>query len=428
MAHLLIVELPGGNDTDIVQTALDRGDEFTFLTGQIDHYRRQPAVYAWLERAKERIEVPTFDLTEVQRQVLAADRRRHIDAVLCLIDTRMPVAANIARRLGLRFLNPAGATLMRDKFLVRQRLTERGIAQPPFELATSNFDLKTAVERLGLPVLIKPADGYGSQNIVVLRHPEDLDPLLSPLEDLLPCHTDYGLGVRSNDRMLVERYMSGSLIGCDTFTVDGHHTLLGVHEKLMFAPPSFAMRGGCFTPNRGGFGDLERYVFSVLDAVGFDWGAAHLELMLTAKGPRLVEINPRLVGAKIPRLVGQALGRCIHDDLIALHAGERVIAGAVPAPGQVAVLRWIVADRPGVLQAIDLPPQADPRIRCVEVLKNAGDRVRPPFENADRLGYVMACGPERSGLEKLAEDFVSGARVRVADDSADRLRAPEAVC
>jgi len=40
MAHLLIIELPGGNDTDIIQSALDRGDKFTFLSSQLDHYRR----------------------------------------------------------------------------------------------------------------------------------------------------------------------------------------------------------------------------------------------------------------------------------------------------------------------------------------------------------------------------------------------------
>jgi hypothetical protein len=104
---------------------------------------------------------------------------------------------------------------------------------------------------------------------------------------------------------------------------------------------------------------------AVLDAVGFDWGAAHIELMVTADGPRLIELNPHLFGAKIPRMVGQALGRSVHAELIALHAGEPATAGAAPAPGRVAVLRWIVADRPGVLEAIDLPPQADPRIRCV---------------------------------------------------------------
>jgi hypothetical protein len=63
---------------------------------------------------------------------------------------------------------------------------------------------------------------------------EDLDPLLSPLEDMLPSGADYGLGVTANDRMLVERNMTGIVLGCDTLTSAGRHTLLGVHEKESF--------------------------------------------------------------------------------------------------------------------------------------------------------------------------------------------------
>ena len=60
MAHPLIIELPGGNDTDIVQAALDRGDEFTFLSAQLNHYRQQPEVNAMLALAREQIEVASF--------------------------------------------------------------------------------------------------------------------------------------------------------------------------------------------------------------------------------------------------------------------------------------------------------------------------------------------------------------------------------
>jgi len=193
--------------------------------------------------------------------------------------------------------------LLRDKFNVRQRLKEHGIEQPDFELATTNDEIKQSIEKIGLPVLLKPSDGYGSQNILTLENLDDYELAHETLAHLLPISTDYGLGVRSNDRLLIERYMQGTLIGCDTLTLNGKHYLLGVNEKLMFSPPSFAIRGGCFMPNKGEWKALEDYLFSILNAVGYDCGATHIEIMLTAEGPRLVEINPRLVGAKIARLM-----------------------------------------------------------------------------------------------------------------------------
>ena len=412
MAHLLVIELPGGNDADLLTAASARGDEFTFLCRSLHHYRQQPQLAAALDAARELIEVDPFEYAEVERRVLAVHAHQRIDAVLCLIDIRLIEAARIAARLGVRHISAATAALLRDKYRVRCALADRGVLQPEFAVAESNQQVKLAVQRLGLPVLIKPVDGYGSQNIVVLRHLEDLDPLLSPLDELLPSGADYGLGVKANDRVLIERFMPGTIIGCDTLTRAGEHRLLGVHEKLFFPPPSFAIRGGTFTPNCARFGNIERYVFAALDAVGFDWGAAHTEVMMTADGPRIIEINPRLVGAKIARLVGFSLGRSLHADLIALHAGEPVTHDGSPLPS-VAVSRWIAAAQQGILAEVELTHSEDARIRCTEILKQAGDLIGPPLENVDRIGYVMACDQDQMEAERLADGVIAKCHIQV---------------
>lgn len=412
MAHLLIIELPGGNDTDIIQAAIDRDDSFTFLTADLTLYQQQPAVNALLQHAYACISVPSFDMQTVVSQVLEAHNNKPFDAVLCLLDIRLIETATLAQALGLRYLNLKSAQLLRDKFSVRQRLQERGIAQPLFALATSNDELKQAVDHIGLPVLIKPSDGYGSQNIVVIEDENDLAPWMSPLEDMLPSRADYGLGVKANDRLLVEQYMQGVVIGCDTLTQDGQHTLVGVNEKIFFEPPSFAIRGGCFMPNKGAFKAIEAYVFALLDAVEFDCGATHIELMLHADGLSLIEINPRLVGAKIPRLISLACKRSIHSDLIDLHLGRPVTPFSEFS--EVAVTRWLVASQTATLTQVELPATNDRRIACVEILKRIGDTVRLPMENADRIGYVMSCAPSKQDAEAAAEDFIANTLIHVS--------------
>ena len=413
MAHLLIIDFPGGNDCDIAIAALERGDTFVFLTSDLALYQTQPAVEAVLAEATKCLDMPGFDMEVVLRSVLQCHANKPFDAVLCLLDIRIIAAAHIAHRLGVRHLSPAQAVLMRDKYSVRCRLQECGIAQPDFALAQSNEALQSAVQQLGLPVLIKPSDGYASQNIAVLRYPEDLDPILSPLQDMLPSHTDYGLGVAANDRLLVERYMEGTVVGCDTLSYSGRHTLLGIHEKLFFEPPSFAIRGSCFADAHPQWNAIETYVQALLNAVGFLDGATHIELALTAHGPRLIEINPRLVGAKIARLVNFALNRSIHQELIAIHAGQYVAPPKIASEPVFAVTRWLVADRPGVLESIELGDSSDPRIRCTEVMKRPGDSLRPPLENADRIAYVMVCALTRREAQDVAERYISSCRIHM---------------
>ena len=418
MAHLLILELPGGNDTGILAAAIERGDDFSFVTADLSLYRSQSAIVPFLDRARAVIGIDGFDYPAFEQAALGLHAVHPIDAVLCLIDIRLVEAAQLAHRLGLRFLNVETAVLTRDKFAVRERMAERGIQQQPYWLATTALELAQAVDALGLPVIIKPSDGQGSRNIVLLSDPEDLDPYLSPVETLLPSGCGYGLGVMANDRLIVERFVSGQVIGCDTFTRNGVHELLGVHEKQFFAPPSFAIQGGCFSPNAPAFAAVERYVFAALDAIGFDCGAAHTELIVADTGLWLVEVNARLVGAKIAKLTGLGLGRSIYADLIGLHLGEAL--PSAPNDPCFAASRWIAAERSGTLVAIDLPPVMSPQISAWEMHKCIGDRVRRPVENADRLGCIMATGRSRDEAERIAIAGAAsiGVRVGVAIDAA----------
>ena len=417
MAHVLVLELAGGNDTDVLEAIIARGDSFTFLTSDIARYQRQTAVAVVLAHAFACIEVSGFVYAEVEAELLSRHASKPFDALLCIVDIRIVDAARLARSLGLRFLNPQTAALLRDKFSTRQRLEASGIAQASHRLASSEDEIMAAIETLGFPVLIKPCDGYASQNVVVIEGPEDLEPWISPVPYLAAQAMDYGLGVSSSKRFVVERYLVGSFIGCDTMSVDGRHHLIGVNEKVMCPPPSFTIKGGCFIPAAPGMEVLERYAFSLLDAVGFDFGAAHIEMMLTADGPQLIEINPRLVSAKIPRLMSFGLGRSVYADLVSLHLGENAFL-AREHDQLFAVSRWITADRSGRLQAIVLPSWTDPGIRCYEILRKEGDHVRPPFENVDRIGYVMTAATTRSEAEALAERWIGDLQLMIEPESA----------
>lgn len=413
MAHILLLEVPGGNDFSVLDEAVRLGHQVSFFTGDPAHYQQQCGPQSSLSLAQKIVEVQPFNYAAFEERALALHRQRPFDAILCLIDTRMIEASRLAERLALPFLNAATASLMRDKYRVRDTMAHHAIQQPAFALATSNEELEQAVERIGFPVLIKPSDGYGSQNITVLHSEDDVHPLINPFLDYLPCQTDYGLGVHANDRLVVEQFIPGQVIGCDTFTRDGEHAFLGIHEKQFCPAPSFAIRGGCFPSDRYDVATIRTYVCQILDLLQFDWGAAHTELLMTEHGPYLVEVNPRLVGAQLPHLVGYAFDRSIYADLIDLHLGLPFTELRELKPRWFSVSRWIMADCPGTLRSVTLPATDHPLIRRVTWCKQPGDHVRLPLHNGDRLGYVMTVGRTQAEAEQAAETFVQAARVTI---------------
>jgi len=412
MSHLLLIDVPGGNDFTVLEDALALGHQVSFFTSDLAHYRRQgEAVAALLARTRVAVEIPGFDYDSFERQVLALHKALPFEAVLCLIDIRIIEASCIARELELPFLSPSAARLLRDKVRVREVLTRHGVRQPRYALASDEASLRAAVAEVGFPALLKPADGYGSQDVQLLATPADLERVAGGFQQALRTPLDYGLGVQAARRWSLEQYVQGSLIGCDILVTRKARIFLGINDKRMLAPPSFAMRGSCFPSLRHDLDAVRAYADSLLDAVGLDFGATHIEMLVNEEGPWLVEINPRLVSAQIPFQLGYAFGRSLYPALIDLHLGRDLDDWQAAQAERFCAIRWLVAERAGVIGQIELPPAALPGVCRVVVFRKAGDPVRPPLHNGDRIAYVMATGASQGEAEARAEAFLDQTRL-----------------
>lgn len=146
MAHILLLEVPGGDDFSILEEAVRLGHHVSFFTGDLAHYQQQHGIQSSLNLAQEIVVVQPFGYAAFEERAVALHRQQPFDAILCLIDTRMIEASRLAERLSLPFLNSATASLMRDKYRVRDTMACHAIQQPVFALATSNEELEEAVE------------------------------------------------------------------------------------------------------------------------------------------------------------------------------------------------------------------------------------------------------------------------------------------
>jgi hypothetical protein len=72
MAHILLIDVPGGNDFTVLEDALAMGHEVTFFTSDLSHYERQGEVSArHLRSARKIIEIRPFSYDQFEKQILA---------------------------------------------------------------------------------------------------------------------------------------------------------------------------------------------------------------------------------------------------------------------------------------------------------------------------------------------------------------------
>lgn len=114
-----------------------------------------------------------------------------------------------------------------------------------------------------------------------------------------------------NDRLVVQEYVKGTEYVVDTFSYEGVHTVTDVcRYRKVFNGPHMAVYDSMewLPPTAPRLDDVIGYARGVLDAVGMRFGAAHVELMLTDEGPRLIEIGARPHGGGQPRFCRIATG------------------------------------------------------------------------------------------------------------------------
>ncbi|MFJ3305637.1 ATP-grasp domain-containing protein [Streptomyces sp. NPDC086549] len=338
----------------------------------------------------------------------------HLRGVMTVTDYNLPIVAEVATRFGLPGLSPQAALNCRDKLLMRRACHAAGVAVPGFHQATSEDSALAAADRFGYPCVVKPMTESASIGVTLCRTPAEV---LAAYRDISSRPTDFR-GQPRRPGALVEEYLIGYEVSVESVLVDGERRVLGVTDKALGPHPAFVEMGDTFpsmlsAPVRKQCADL---ACQALEAVGHDFGAAHVEVKVTADGPRIVEVNGRMAGAEITQLIREATGVYLQRECVRLHTGQP--ADLTFTRDRAAASRYLAARRSGTLAGIggvDLARRV-PGVIEVDLEVHPGDQVRPADSNLDLLGYVVAVGDTTGDAVRRAESALGQLTPRYADE------------
>jgi len=152
---------------------------------------------------------------------------------------------------------------------------------------------------------------------------------------------------------------------------------------------------------------------SGLQALGLLWGPAHVELRVTANGPAIVEINPRLAGGFIPEIMRLAFGVDVVRETIKLVVGEK--ADIQPLQNSHASIRFLTPLRNGTIVAIHGLEEAA-RIQGVadiQTYRKIGDQVAIENDFRDRIGHVISFGDVEMSAAQASELACSKIEIQI---------------
>jgi biotin carboxylase len=303
--------------------------------------------------------------------------------------------------------NPAGtARARRDKREMRKLARDRGVRVPRFEVAADAGQVARAAERIGLPVIVKPATGAGSHNVFLVTDRRDLRRVArAERRDL------FGGDI---DEWLVEEYVRGREFAVNTFSVDGEHTVIDVWEYQLPTTADYDNPYWDFVqvdPNGPAATRVAAFAREVLDAFEIGLGPCHIEVKLDLIGPAadhepvLIELGARLPGAGIPLLWERHSDLRPYADTLAVHLGlrPRIADGPPSFDGRIGIC-FIRHEGPaGVLRTLHglAEVRALPGVDEVITPVRPGDFVEPTASLGTEVAKVRLCAGSDAELATL---------------------------
>ncbi|MFC7989591.1 ATP-grasp domain-containing protein [Streptomyces pilosus] len=183
--------------------------------------------------------------------------------------------------------------------------------------------------RLGGRIVVKPVRSARSDGVSVCDSPAES---VAAYERIRRAVNDFGV---RNEGVVAQRYLSGTEFVVNTVSRDGRHRVTdtwryrkidvnGVRDRIngiLSLPPS--------DPR---WSRLRDYAHRVLDALGIAHGPAHLEIIMTSDGPRLVELGARLCGSDVARYAALVTGESQIDRTVQAYTDPEAFLADVDTP------------------------------------------------------------------------------------------------
>lgn len=218
-------------------------------------------------------------------------RELEVGGVIATTELTIPIAAKVARELGLNGMEPDVSEKITDKSYVRKRAqTADRLKQPEYLV----WDINDAIPKIQeFPVIVKPTSLGGKRGISVVHCQEEMHNAMAFAREDMP---------EGKTKVMIEQYIDGGKeYSVESISYHGRHDVFQVTEKITSGPPHCVelghMQPAALSAEMRE--KVEGAIVQLLDAAGVDNTTSHTEIKIVDGEIYLIELNARSGGDHI---------------------------------------------------------------------------------------------------------------------------------
>lgn len=353
--------------------------------------------------ADEFYEVSTIDIEAVANVAKTFEA----DGVMTLAtDMPMRSVARATEICGLPGINMETAIKATDKGEMIKAFEANGVAHPWYYIVCDENVFELIKDKIAYPCIMKPLDNAGSRGVV----------LINSLEELQEKYK-YSVGESRNGGVIIEEYLVGPEVSVEVMVVSGEVNILQVTDKITTGAPHFVEMGHT-QPSRlreAEVNTIKDLASRAVKAIGIENGPAHVEIKLTDKGPKMIELGARMGGDCITtHLVPLSTGVDMVRSTIEIACGEET--DIKPKYSKGSAIRYFKTES-GIIKNIKGVEEAKKisGVKEISFVKGIGDTVGDIDSSVDRIGFVIAQGEHANEAEKICEEAMKLIKIEVED-------------
>jgi ATP-grasp domain len=335
-----------------------------------------------------------------------ADERQNVLGVIPLSEMAVDVSDLLAACLGVHHHNPLDRlTSRRDKGIMKDVVAAAGLRVAQHTRLSSVKELHAALGDSSIysfPVVVKTPQGFSTSDVFIcstLIEAEEAVTIICGTKD--DDNARLGPDGRPVHQALLEEYVDGTEFAVNLMVLN--HTLC-VTDVWRYQKDSRAryQSADICNPHDPALAEVVMYATNVAQAVGVEYGAAHVELKATKNNvgiyhrPVMIEVGARLSGGR-KGSIAKAVVRQWDPfrSLILSHCG--LLCDPYPtnfAPHIFARHLFLPIDKSGTIRRIHVETSQYSSVECCAMMVKVGDVVEKTSDIVSCAGFVWLMGEE----------------------------------
>ena len=318
-----------------------------------------------------------------------------IEAIMSFVDAYVHTAAVLCNQFCKTNMPIVAIGKMENKIATRKFLqkTQYGIKHAIYD-ESQTLDSFLKKNKLDYPVILKTPNSTGSKDVLKAENKSELIKYVERLERKYP-----------DTPILFEEYIEGPQYLVEVLVYNEVIHIVAVVEQEISMGERFIITGYSLFAQipQDLFESLSHVISNTIENLQFTNGSCHFELRMHDDQWKVIEINPRIAGGAMNKMVEAAYGINLAEQII------KVWLGLEPSLKHkfenFIFTQYITISEKGILQKISGKEKALQHKGVVDVFikPRKGAFLHPPYSMGHRYAYVLAAGSTSEEAKEIAK-------------------------